>query len=368
MDRPHVRLSLRTICSGLRPFVAAAILSSLPVHNLLSTIESQPIRMPMSRYLTLLFSGVVLLVASCGGSAPAPSSASHNAAESPNNSSEVTTSAAPSKPTHGILVATEDAGIVEIGMINPDDGAYAVENSFETGDFAKGPNEPDVTSAIGFSMVVAPDRTKIMAQRAINGDYHTGWINADGTFVDVTAATLGQRNDFSGPISSFGVGFNRQGNFHYGVTKDGQTEIWSLPPGQTTGQKLLDTVDLLTVYRFDADGVLQFALQDTCDDFRASSWMGDWYLYSSGTQIFRAPRVPQAGPCHVEGQPLLPDTNTASVSDPVASPDLRHVAFVYENSDSTRSIYIVSADGSSQPRKIDHVQWPSNSTHLVGWV
>jgi hypothetical protein len=269
---------------------------------------------------------------------------------------------------HGILVASEDAGIVEIGMISPDDGSYAVENKFDTGDFAKGVNEPDVTSAIGFGMVVAPDRTRIMAQRNVNGDFHTGWLTADGAFVDVTAATLGQRNDFSGPISSFGVGFNHQGNFHYGVRKDRQTEIWSLPPGQTTGQTLVDTVELLTVYRFDADGALQFAAGDTCDGFQASSWMGDWYLYSTGTQIFRAPRVPLTGPCHAKGQPLLPGTNTASVSDPVASPDLRDVAFVYENAGSTRSIYIVSADGSGQPRKIDHVEWPGKSAHLVGWV
>ena len=323
----------------------------------------------MRRCLALLLSGVVMLVVSCGGSAtPKLPSESRDAAGSLTQSTANATSAAPSVPTHGIVVATEDAGIVEVGVINPDDGSYAVENKFEIGDFAKGPNEPDVTSAIGFSMVLAPDRTRIMAQRKVDGDFHTGWITANGDFVDVTAATLGQRSDFSGPISSFGVGFNSQGSFFYGVRKDGGTEIWSLPPGQTTGQTLVDTVDLLTTYRFGADGDLQFALQETCDDFRASSWMGTWYLYSSGTQIFRAPRVPQAGPCHVDGQPLLPSTNSAPVFDPVASPDLSKVAFTYQNPDSTRAIYIVAADGSGQPQKLSHVQLPSDSTHLVGWI
>lgn len=65
---------------------------------------------------------------------------------------------------------------------------------------------------------------------------------------------------------------------------------------------------------------------------------------------------------------MLPETNTALVSDPVGSPDLSEVAFIYTNADDTRSIYVVSADGSGQPRKIDTVEWPSESAHLVGWV
>ncbi len=253
-------------------------------------------------------------------------------------------------------------------MIDPADGSYAVENTFDVGDFAKGPTEPDVTSAVGFSMVVAPDRTRVMAQRKVDGDFHTGWLTAKGDFVDVTAATMGERSDFSGPVSSFGLGFNRQGNFHYGVDKGGVTEVWSLPPGQTTGQKLIANIALLTRYRFGYDGTLQFALGDTCDGFAAYSWMGDWYLHSDGTQIYRAPRTPAAGPCGVDGQPLLPRTNTARVSDPVASPDLSEVAFIYTNADATRSIYVIAADGSGQPRKIDKVKWPSQSANLVGWV
>lgn len=253
-------------------------------------------------------------------------------------------------------------------MIDPSDGSYLVENTFDVGDFAKGPNEPTVTDAIGFSMVVSPDRTRVMAQQKVNGDFHSGWITADGEFVDITDATLGQRSDFSGPVSTFGVGFNRQGNYHYGVRNGDVTELWSLPSDQTTGQTKIAEIGLLTRYRFDYEGAFQFALGTSCDDFSATSWAGDSYLYSDGTQIYRAARtVPDAEEC-ADPQPLLPETNSAKVSDPVASPDLSEIAFVYTNQDSSRSIYVIAADGSGTPRKIDTVEWPSESARLVGWV
>lgn len=315
---------------------------------------------------------LTVIITSCSGPPPEPAASQLRTTTVPAAGTQPeaggTTTASQAKPKHGIVVASEDDGTIEIGMIDPTDGSYSTENNFNVGDFAKGPNEPDVTTAVGFSMVVAPDRTRVMAQRKVNGDFHTGWITAAGDFVDVTAPNLGQRSDFSGAISSFGVGFDRQGNFHYGVDKGDSTEIWSLPAGQTTSPTLVATVGLLTVYRFDADGALQFALDDTCDGFAAYSWMGDWYLSTDGTQIYRGPRIPAVGPCGGEGSPLLPETNTATVADPVASPDLSEVAIIYTNSDTTKSIYIISADGSGEPRKINTVQWPSEQAHLVGWV
>ena len=322
----------------------------------------------MLRSVVVAASATVVLVSACGGPSPAPSAPSGTSAVDAAGSPAATTSVQPAKPTAGIVVATEQAGVIEIGMIDPANGSYAVENTFDVGDFAKGVNEPDIASAIGFSMVVAPDRARVMAQREVNGDWHTGWLTADGEFVDVTAATQGERTDFSGPVSSFGVGFNTKGDFAYGVNNGDAIEIWSLPNGRTTEPVLLTTVDMLTRYQFGADGNLEFALSDPCDDFSAYSWMGDWILYSDGTQIYRAPRIPAVGECGSKGQPLLPETNTARVSDPVASPDLREVAFIYTNADGSRAIYIVAADGSSKPRKIDNVQWPDSTAHLVGWV
>ena len=334
------------------------------------TVAGGNLGVVLSRSWWVFVSVVAVLIAGCGGpdresvGPVSPTAPDATSAES----AGATTSAVPARPTSGIVVASEEDGVVEIGMIDLTDGSYAVENTFEIGDFAKGPNEPDVTTAVGFSMVVAPERDRVMAQKKVDGDFHTGWITADGDFVDVTAATMGERTDFSGPVSSFGVGFNRQGVFHYGRRTESGIEVWALPAGQTTGANLVTTVDLLTVYRFGYDGDLQFALGATCDDFAAYSWMGDWYLNSDGSQIYRGPRIPQAGPCGAEGQPLLPETNTAPVSDPVASPDLSEVAFIYTNADETRSIYVVAADGSGEPRKIDNVEWPSKEAHLVGWL
>lgn len=278
------------------------------------------------------------------------------------------TSAAPTKPTRGIVVATEDAGVVEIGMIDPADGSYKVENTFEIGDFAKGVNEPSTDSALEFHKLVSPDRNRIMAHRNVNGDFHTGWITADGEFVDVTAATMGQRTDFSGPISSTGLGFDGKGSFYYKVEKDGATEVWALPPGATSGQKLVLTTDLLTRYLFDYDGTLQFNPEDSCANITAYSWLGDSYLHSDGQQIYLTPRNSDSlGGCGSGGRPLLPTTNTASVAEPVASPEGNQVAFTYENGGSGRAIYIVDINGKASPRKLDKVEWPGPSTHLVDW-
>lgn len=323
----------------------------------------------MPRLIPVFAAAVLLmLVTACGGS-PAPV-ASPTSAIQPTSTTTASATAEPeqAKPTHGLIVVSEDAGIVEIGMIDPSNGSYAVENRFNIGDFARGVNEPGFSSAVEFGMRVSPDRTRAMAQREVNGDSHTGWVTADGQFVDVTAATRGERNDFGGPINSSGVGFNNKGDFFYAVRNGDMTEVWSLPAGQTTGQTLVRSLDMLTTYRLGADGNFELAFDDTCDDFDAYSWMGDWYLKSDGSQIYRAARTPTVGTCGEDGQPLLPATNTAAVSDPVANPDLSEVAFVYENPDSTRSIYVVSPDGGSQPRKIENIEWPSESATLVGWV
>lgn len=296
------------------------------------------------------------------------SSSSTTAGAESTTSTSATAEQKQAKPTHGLIVVSEDGGIVEVGMIDPSNGSYAVENHFDIGDFARGVNEAGFSTAVQFGMRISPDRTRAMAQREVNGDSHVGWVTADGQFVDVTAATVGERSDFSGPVSSSGVGFNNKGDFFYAIRKGDMTEVWSLPAGQTTGQTLVRSLDLLTTYRLGADGTFELAFDDTCDDFSAYSWMGDSYLKSDGTQIYRAPRAPSAGPCGKDGQPLLPTTNTADVSDPVASPDLTEVAFVYENADSTRSIYVVPADGGGQPRKIENIDWPSASATLVGWA
>jgi len=312
---------------------------------------------------------LLLLLTACGGATThvTSSTAAVAGAESATTPS-TTAEQKQAKPTHGLIVVSEDAGIAEVGMIDPSNGSYAVENRFNIGDFARGVNEAGFGSAVEFGMRVSPDRARAMAQREVNGDSHVGWVTADGQFVDVTAATLGERSDFSGPVSSSGVGFNNRGDFFYAVRKGDLTEVWSLPAGQTTGQTLVRSLDMLTTYRLGADGNFELAFDDTCDDFSAYSWMGDWYLKSGGAQIYRAPRTPAAGACALDGQPLLPATNTAAVSDPVPSPDLSEVAFIYENGDSTRSIYVIAADGGGQPRKIENIEWPSESTTLVGWA
>lgn len=303
-----------------------------------------------------------------GGSSPDSAKNSTVVTEAPSVQAASPTSAAPAKPTHGIVVATEDTGVVEVGMIDPVDGSYEVENTFEIGDFAKGPNEPSTDTALEFHKLVSPDRSRIMAQRNVNGDFHTGWITADGKFIDVTAATMGQRTDFSGPISTAGLGFDGKGNFYYKVQKDGATEVWALPPGATSGQKLVLTTDLLTRYLFDYDGTLQFNPEDSCANITAYSWLGDSYLHSDGRQIYLTPRNSESlGNCDAGERPLLPTTNTASVADPVASPDGSQVAFIYENGGSGPAIYIVDIDGKAAPRKLDRVEWPGPSTHLVDW-
>jgi len=258
---------------------------------------------------------------------------------------------------------------MEIGMINPADGSYTVENTFNIGDFARGPNEPSADSALEFHKLLSPDRTRIMAQRKVNGDFHTGWITADGQFVDVTAATMGQRTDFSGPVSSSGLGFDGKGSFYYSVHKDGVTEVWALPPGATTGQTLILTTDLLTRYLFDYDGTLQFTPADSCAMITAYSWLGDSYLHSDGKQIYLAPRMSESiGGCGSGGRPLLPAANTALVSDPVASPDGKQVAFIYEDSNLSRAIYIIDVDDAGGFRKLDNIDWPDESANLVDWV
>lgn len=321
-----------------------------------------------------LFTVLATAATACGTDTPtaAPTAPAPGSTTAPTPSGP-STSTAPgiraTAPAHGLIVAWENygTGMLEIGLVDPATGRYTRENRFHTGTPAKGVNVPDLSSSLQFQKMVSPDRTRVLVSRSVDGDGHAGWLDTTGAFTDVTAAILGKRSDFSGPVSSGSEGFDAHGRFYYTVETTGAKQVFAVEPGTTSNPTLVYSTSGLFPRRvINRDGVIDYEAPRCLLD--ADAWIGGSFLESTGTQIDRIDLDPSGESCITPGTPLLPSGNSARVSSPVPSPDGTQVAFVYENRDRSRAIYVVDADGGGNARKIDPVQWPDESARLVGWA
>ncbi|MBF6311844.1 MULTISPECIES: hypothetical protein [Nocardia] len=280
-----------------------------------------------------------------------------------------TSTSAVSVPTHGLLfaqyISNPNALVIEI--VDPSTGQRSPVARFPGATLLGGLHQPGLDSELEFRMLVSPDLTRVLANRKINGDLHAGWLDRDGNFTDVTAGVQGSKNDFSGPVTGIGHGFDGQGRFHYSHRLGEETKILMLEPGEASGGRVVYTVGstgLIPRPLFTADGELSFTSDDACAAVDAQTWVGRNYAYAEGAQVVRSTAA-EPRPIGFCGEmlKLLPKTNTAKVFNPVTSPDGRRVAFMYRNADNSFSLYTVGVDGGT-PEKL--AAMPAQGV-LVGW-
>jgi hypothetical protein len=99
------------------------------------------------------------------------------------------------------------------------------------------------------------------------------------------------------------------------------------------------------------------------------------YPHGVGTQIDKVDAVKDTSTGCVKSAnpvPLLPKTNTTVVENAVSNRDGTQVAFKYDSQNLKTDLYIVTADGSSQPKKVpvaDTIDGtPLAAVTLLNWL
>lgn len=309
-----------------------------------------------------------MAVAGCGNNKQQDASPTTYFSETQTATSEVTTPTTEALPAtfpkrdqiHGIVAGLldGDGGHGSIGVIDPETGVYTKLGLLPSG--------VDANSGRFFS----PDFQKVASNQKVNNIVHSGWLNADGTFSDMTPDLT--TDDFGTNVYTKVVGFDQQNRFY-----------WSISQGSDSG-----TVPDTKVYRVDASSENPLKTKEEAPTsalgnggpagyppirgadgtlsppscvWRAYSWIApDTYFYvenensngpyNVGQQIFRSNEVRQdsSGDCSIAKTiTLLPETNPLSVTQPVVSPDGSKVAFFA----TTGALYIVDSLGRSRPTK-----------------
>lgn len=220
-------------------------------------------------------------------------------------------------------------------------------------------------------LAASPDLTKLAVTKDVDGHRSVGWIDADGEFTNVTPYK--DPGPFGGDGPSYTpIGFDGAGNFFYQQNEQGLPTplLFELPAGSTSNPK-----DVSSQVRSWAEGLKAFRNFDGTMRFGCRggfSWLGPdakVMVMAPGTQIDRTdvtpdPRTGCPDMSSAGGVPLLPATNEERVTNAVGSADGTQVVFQMGT-----SLYIVGADGSSQPAKLEVPfearQFPS--LKLLGW-
>ncbi len=263
-------------------------------------------------------------------------------------SAATTTSAtASAHATSGILALFAESPKWTYGYIDPASGQYSEAASFKTVDV-------QVTSYE--ALAASPDLAKLAVTKDVDGHRSVGWIDTDGQFTNVTPYV--DPGPFGGRAPSYTpIGFDGTGNFFYQQNAQGQLHplLFELPAGSTANPQDVSSqvptwTDGLKAFR-NFDGTMRFGCRG------GFSWLGPSakvMVMAPGTQIDRTDVTPdpRSGCPDMSssggGVPLLPATNDERVTNAVGSPDGAQVAFQMG-----ASLYIVGADGSSQPTKLE---------------
>jgi hypothetical protein len=313
---------------------------------------------------------VIVLAGGCSSSGPSSSPAgqattSHQAApggagsdqpSAPNASASA--AASPVKLTSGVMAQIQAGNKWIYGFIDPNSGQYS-----EAVVFTVPPNA--TAQGVPFrALAASPDLTKFAVTSMVNGRTMAGWIDSGGQFTAVTTAAAGDA--FGGvPPSYTAIGFDRDGNFYYKKNSQGAryTEVYEVSAGSTGNPQQVTMTPPGAVDRgaaLNSDGSLVFG----CENM-----MGNWLnantmvmAVAPGNQIAKVAVAGRGkGGCPVTAAnnevTLLPATNSAQVHNPVANSDGTKVAFFYDDPDRVKhnfpTIYIVGADGQSQPTVIN---------------
>lgn len=282
---------------------------------------------------------------SASAQSPTPATPSPSTSSVP---SAATTTSSNGNPhaTSGILALFNESAKSTYGYIDPASGQYSEAASFKTVDV-------QVTSYE--ALAASPDLTKLAVSKDVGGHRSVGWIDNDGQFTNVTQYV--DPGPFGGSAPSYTpIGFDGAGNFFYQQNAQGQLHplLFELPAGSTANPQDVSSqvpvwADGLKAFR-NFDGTMRFGCRG------GFSWLGPnakVMVMAPGTQIDRSdvtpdPRSGCPDMSSSGGVPLLPATNDERVTNAVGSPDGTQVAFQMG-----ASLYIVGADGGSQPTKLD---------------
>ncbi len=247
----------------------------------------------------------------------------------------------------GILVATDGSTNRSYGFIDPSSGKYSEVASFNSG------NGEQMADA---SVAVSPDFTKLAVDKIVDGQRSAGWIDTSGKFTNVTPKV--DTGAFGGnPPDFWSTGFDAAGNFYYAeYTGSGPLDEYKLAPGSTTHAQKAGSGYYGTN---GSGGALNYdgSLQVGCAG--PIRWLGpDNVISNERTQLFKvAITGHDKKGCPTKsgsnGTALLPKTNNVPVTNPVGNHDGTKVAFKYEQGIGAASLYIVVADGNSQPAKVN---------------
>lgn len=266
----------------------------------------------------------------------------------PGSGPEAPSGGAPQAPSSGaksgILVMTGGGQSTQTyGFIDPNSGKYSEVASFTV---------TNIGLASG-QTAVSPDFTKVAA----TNQGKVGWVDTSGNFTDVTPKV--DTGAFGGNPPSFAtVGFDGAGNFFYVETTSHGMETYKLAAGSTSNAQKISS-EMLT----NTNGELTYDGSMLVGCNTVVNWLGpDYSVQANGNQInkLRVSGQDSKGCPTVDSYStattLLPTSNTVTVTNAVGNHDGTKVAFMYSGSSMNNSepgLYIVSADGSGQPTKVN---------------
>jgi hypothetical protein len=289
--------------------------------------------------------------ASRSSQASVPSGSASSQASAPNGGPPPSTSSP--RVTSGILALTNAGAKKTYGFIDPNSGQYSEVASFN---IPSGINP----TPFGDAILASPDFTKYAFTKSVNTEPGStaGWIDAAGNFTAVSPTVTPGAFGGSPPLFT-AIGFDGAGNFYY---KSESAEVYKLAAGSTTDAQKITLAYPNAANQAGAflnyDGTMQFGCTSP-----VKSWLGPNAIVSEVGSVGVSNQIvkwivtgrDKIG-CPTDAKDttnLLPATNTVSVADAVGNRDGTQVAFKYANKDNTSSLYIIAADGTSQPKKVN---------------
>jgi len=223
-------------------------------------------------------------------------------------------------------------------------------------------------------LAFSPDFSKYAIDVEIDGMTHTGWIDEEGNFTDVTS---GESFDpFAGNTRNNAVGFDGHGNFYYLKESDSESSgLYKVAAGETNSGSLVGPAPFGSSQLL-SNGELDINDEIPCLSVMPHTWVdSDTFVYSDDGQIF-VRTISEAEPpdgiasCgSATARTLLPDSSLGIVGIPMISPDGTEVAFPYRYQ-MENSLYVVDINGQSPPRKLPPVKGLELSwgdTEFMGW-
>jgi hypothetical protein len=322
------------------------------------------------------------LLVGCGNSTNADENTSRATTSADGTTSpRTTTGGAPSAPAKlsGLIVFTQTPGdprktgscyaqSLTVGSIDPKTGVYQTQLEFASDDSDRVCLFPTPTDTNNMRFKMSPDGKYYAAQRTINNDVHTGWVDQKGTFTDVTAATLGDQGDFSASISQGPEFFDGQGNYYYrDFNTDEVRSVEIARPGTSRLVAAKQSQGLSPGEVPDRHG--RFALPVSSCTRRADAWLDDsTYVFqrSDATMIFKSTANSDdcTGRNETLASPMLPKTDRV-VGPPAASPTGEQIAFLSTKGSDT-GLFVSDVAGTA-PKKLALSGIEPTQFYLVDW-